>query len=190
MVRPKPRAGPQLSLHYWLLRYIPTAVISSFMLVGCAEYGELRSNHNTQNEAFASLAAHIDEIKRRLAADERVAKQTQQELKQAVETLLKKALETESRLSSLESGQIEQKKLEKPDRRILQQAPETSKASGQNQKQLRLGMTQEEVRRLLGDPMSIDSSGDHIFWQYSQESNQKYVVFEKGSGHVSGWLGL
>jgi hypothetical protein len=51
-------------------------------------------------------------------------------------------------------------------------------------------MSQEDVRRTLGDPVSIENAGSYIFWQYSQMSNQKYVVFEKASGQVSGWRGL
>ncbi len=190
MVRPRPRPGLQSPLRHCFLRYATTAVISSFILLGCAEYGGFRSDRNTQNEALAALTERVDELRRRLAADEKASKQTQQELKQAVETLLKKALEAESRLSNLESGRVEPKKLEKTAKRTLQQPPETSKASKQDQKQLRLGMTQEEVRRLLGDPISTENSVDHIFWQYSQESNQKYVVFEKANGRVSGWLGF
>jgi hypothetical protein len=190
IVRPRQKAGLQLPLRHWLLRYASTSVISSFILVGCAEYGGLRSDQNTQHEALVALTERVDELRRRLAADERASKQTQQELKQAVETLLKKALETESRLSNLELGQAEPKNLEKPAKRTLQKPPETSNASKQDHKQLRLGMTQEEVQRLFGDPISTESSGDYIFWQYSPESNQKYVVFEKASGRVSGWLGL
>jgi SmpA / OmlA family len=190
MVRPRQRARLQLSLRHSLLRYATPAVISFFILLGCAEYGGLRSDQNTQNEALVALTERVDELRRRLAADERAAKQAQQELKQAVETLLKKALEIESRLSNLESGQVESKKLEKAAKRTPQQSPEPSNASKQDQKQLRLGMTQEEVQRLFGDPISTESSGNYIFWQYSPESNQKYVVFEKASGRVSGWLGL
>jgi hypothetical protein len=190
MVRPRQRARLQLSLRHALLRYATPAVLSSFILLGCAEYSGLRSDQNTQNEAFVALTERVDELRRRLAADERASKQVQQELKQAVETLLKKALEVESRLSNLESGQVEPKKFERPAKRTPPKLPETSNASRQDQKPLRLGMTQEEVQRLFGDPISTESSGDYIFWQYSKESNQKYVVFEKASGRVSGWLGL
>jgi SmpA / OmlA family len=190
MVRPRQRAGLQSPLRHWFLRSATPAVIASFVLLGCAEYGGLRSDQHTQNETLAALTERVDELRRRLAGDERVSKQTQQELKQAVETLLKKAFETESRLSNLESGQVEPKKLEKPVKRAPQKPSETSNASKQDQKQLRLGMTQEEVQRLFGDPVSTESSGEHIFWQYSQESNQRYVVFEKASGRVSGWLGM
>jgi hypothetical protein len=173
-----------------LLRYATPAVIASFILLGCAEYGGLRSDQKTQNEALVGLTERVDELRRRLAADERASKQGQQELKQAVETLLKKALEVENRLSNLESEQAEPKKFEKPAKRTPQKPPEARNTSKQDQKQLRLGMTQEEVQRLFGDPISIESSGDNIFWQYSPETNQKYVVFEKASGRVSGWLGL
>ncbi len=190
MVKPRPKSGLQSPLRHGLLRYATTAVISSFILCGCAEFDRFRSNRNTQDAALVALTERVDELKRRLAADERASKQTQQELKQAIETLLKKSLETESRLSNLESGRVETKKVDKTAKRALNQPLETSKAVKQDQKQLRLGMTQEEVRRLFGEPISIESSGDYIFWQYSQESNQKYVVFEKANGRVSGWLGL
>jgi hypothetical protein len=53
-----------------------------------------------------------------------------------------------------------------------------------------LGMTQDEVRRTLGEPISIDNAGAYVFWQYSETRNQKYVIFQKASGQVSGWRGL
>ena len=54
-------------------------------------------------------------------------------------------------------------------------------------KQLSLGMTQDDVRRMLGDPISIEPVGSYVFWHYSPMSNQQYVIFEKMSGQVSGW---
>jgi hypothetical protein len=51
-------------------------------------------------------------------------------------------------------------------------------------------MTHDEVRRTLGEPISIDNVGAYVFWQYSEMRNQKYVIFEKASGQVSGWRGL
>jgi SmpA/OmlA family protein len=190
MVKPRPKPDLQSPLRHGLLRYATTAAISSFILCGCAEMDRFRSDRNTQDAALVALTERVNELKHRLAVNERASKQTYQELKQAIETLLKKALETENRLSNLESGRVETKKIEKTAKPALKQPMETSRAVKQDQKQLRLGMTQEEVRHLFGEPISIESSGDYIFWQYAQESNQKYVVFEKANGRVSGWLGL
>ena len=50
-------------------------------------------------------------------------------------------------------------------------------------------MTQDEVRRMLGDPISIEPVGAYVFWHYSPASNQQYVIFGKMSGQVSGWRG-
>jgi hypothetical protein len=51
-------------------------------------------------------------------------------------------------------------------------------------------MTPEEVRGALGDPISTETSDSYIFWHYSRVTNQKYVIFEKGTRQVSGWWGL
>jgi hypothetical protein len=52
---------------------------------------------------------------------------------------------------------------------------------------LHLGMSQSEVRALLGEPVSIEDTAEFVFWNYGPEA---YVVFERGAGHVHGWVGV
>jgi hypothetical protein len=52
---------------------------------------------------------------------------------------------------------------------------------------LHLGMSQSEVRALLGEPVSIEDTAEFVFWNYGPEA---YVVFEQGAGHVHGWVGV
>ena len=107
-----------------------------------------------------------------------------------------KALVTANRLTSIESGRSPSKGTERPERQARQQPSETQNAAPQKKNasqgeiHISLGMTQEEVRRTLGDPIGIETAGSYIFWQYSPMNNQKYVVFDKVTLQVWGWRGL
>jgi len=185
---------------------LPRAValaIASLMLTSCAELEEfrmdtalLRSDLHAQTQTLSQLSARVDELERRQADAERAARQTQQELSQAIEVLLRKALMAENRPPSRESGKSQSSDAEQPESQTRQLPAATQDVSSreenspQGRKHLSLGMTQDEVRRTLGDPVSIEHVGSYVFWQYSQLSNQKYVIFEKASGQVSGWRGL
>jgi hypothetical protein len=177
-------------------------VISLVMLGGCAELIEfrtdiahLRSDLHTTTQALSQLSARMDELERRQADAEGAARQTQQDLSQAVEVLLRKALITEDRQSTRDSGKSQSKETAKPESQTRELLAEGSGASsrGDNfrsgRKQLSLGMTQDDVRRMLGDPVSIEPVGEYVFWHYSPMRNQQYVIFGKMSGQVSGWRG-
>jgi hypothetical protein len=185
------------------LPYAVALVIAPLVLASCAELGEyrtdiarLRSDLHANAQLLSQLSARVDELERRQAATESATRQTQQKLSQAIEVLLKKALMTEKRRTGRESGRGQSRAAETQERQGRQVQSETQRAapqggnSPQGGKHLSLGMTQEDVRRALGDPVSVENAGSYIFWQYSQTSNEKYVVFEKVSGQVSGWRGL
>jgi hypothetical protein len=189
-------------VRHWLPHAVVLAV-TLLVLASCAELGEyrtdisrLRSDLHANAQLLSQLSARVDELERRQAATESATRQTQQELSQAIEVLLKKALMTGKRQTGRESGKSQSKEAETLEKQGRQLSSEMQRASSQGGnalqggKPLSLGMTQEDVRRTLGDPLSIEDAGSYIFWQYSQMSNQKYVVFEKGSGQVSGWRGL
>ena len=55
---------------------------------------------------------------------------------------------------------------------------------------LRVGMTQDEVRALLGEPPSVEAVAGFVFWHYGSEAHEQDVVFEQGTGRVHGWLGF
>jgi len=141
-------------------------------------------------QLLAQLSARVDALESRQAATESTAQQMQQELSQAVEVLLKKALVKETRQLSRAPGRTPPKDGDLLEGQASPLAYEAQRAPSPEGKHLNLGMTQDEVRRTLGDPVSIEDAGAFIFWQYSRLSNQKYVVFEKASGQVSGWRGL
>ena len=179
------------------LAYVVAVAIAPFLLGSCAELMEyrtditqLRSDLQANTQLLTQLSARVDAFERRQADTESTARQMRQELSQAIEVLLKKALVKENRQISRESGKSQAKDTDMLERQARPLASETQKASPQGEKHLSLGMTQEDVRRTLGEPVSIEHAGAYIFWQYSQMSNQKYVVFEKASGQVSGWRGL
>jgi hypothetical protein len=178
-------------------------VIAPLILASCAELVEfrsdishMRSDLQANARILSQLSARVDELERRQAATESASRQTQHEMSQAIEVLLKRALIAENRRATGQSGKSQSKEAEKPEKEVLQLPFETQKAisqgrkSSQEEKHLSLGMTQEEVRRLLGEPVSIEVAGSYIFWQYSPMNNQKYVVFERVNGQVSGWRGL
>jgi hypothetical protein len=177
--------------------------IAPLLLGSCAELMEsptdiigVRSDLQANSQLLSQLAVRVDELERRQATTESTARQMQQELAQAIEVLRKKALMTENRQSTRKFGKSLSKDAEMLEKQARQPPSETQRASSQGGsstpggKHLNLGMTQEDVRRIVGDPVSIENVGSYIFWQYSQMSNQKYVVFEKASGQVSGWRGL
>jgi DNA-binding protein H-NS len=180
-----------------LLAIIPLVVGSCAELVDVrTDLASLRADLHTHTEALSQLSGRVEALEHRQAAADSTARQTQQALTQAIEVLLKKALVTEDRLSAIESGRSRPKAVEKPDRQVrppLSNTPSPAPQVGsspQDGRRISLGMTQEDVRLMLGEPISIENAGSYVFWQYSQLSNQKYVVFEKSTGQVSGWRGF
>ena len=176
--------------------------IGPLMLGSCADLiefrtdiGRLRSDLHANTQALSQLSARVDELERHQADTESAARQTQQDLSQAIELLLRKALMTEDRQITRESGKSQPKDAEKPESQARQLPAATQGASSRGgdsdpgRKQLSLGMTQDDVRRMLGDPISIEPVGSYVFWHYAPTSNQQYVIFEKMSGQVSGWRG-
>jgi hypothetical protein len=176
--------------------------IGPLMLGSCADLiefrtdiGRLRSDLHANTQVLSQLSARVDELERHQADAESAARQTQQDLSQAIELLLRKALMTEDRQITRESGKSQPKDAEKPESQAGQLPAATQGASSRGgnfhpgRKQLSLGMTQDDVRRMLGDPISIEPVGSYVFWHYSPTSNQQYVIFEKMSGQVSGWRG-
>jgi hypothetical protein len=140
----------------------------------------------------------MDALERRQGEAESNARQTQQDLSQAIEVLLRKALITEDRQSTRDSGKNQSYTTEKPEgqSRELSAGKQRASSRGGNfrpgRQQLSLGMTQDDVRRMLGEPISIEPVGAYVFWHYSPMSTQQqqYVIFAKMSGQVSGWRGL
>jgi hypothetical protein len=180
-----------------LVQHTMAGAVCVLVLAGCAgqgafhsEVGQLRADLSSQNAALATLVARVDRLDRRSVADVQASEQLQQELKQAVEVLLKKALETEHRLADLESAQVTRKRSERSVPEVRRQASAVNGAAERRSTKISLGMTQEEVRQILGDPVSAERAGEYIFWQYSPFNNQRYVIFEQGNGRVSGWRGL
>ena len=185
------------------LPYAVALAMAPVILASCAELGDfrmdiarLRADLHANTQTLSQLSARIDGLERRQADMERTARQTQQELSQAIDVLLRKALMTENRPTTRESGRSQSTdtaRLERQARQLPGRAQDSA-SQGENadqaRKDLSLGMTQDEVRRTLGEPVSIDNAGAYVFWQYSETRNQKYVIFEKVSGQVSGWRGL
>jgi hypothetical protein len=142
------------------------------------------------------LEARVDELGRRQVASDKTVGQMRQELSQAIEVLLKRALVTESRLAALGTERNQPKGPENPDRQVRQQSSAMQSAALQGKdslhgrKHISLGMTQEDVRHSLGEPISVENTGLYIFWQYSQINDRKYVVFDKATLQVAGWRGL
>jgi hypothetical protein len=182
------------------------ALASALVMLGsCADLSEfrtdiahLRSDLHANTEVLAQLSARMDALERRQGEAENAARHTQQDLSQAIEVLLRKALITEDRQSTRDSGKNQSYTTEKPEgqSRELSAGKQGASSRGGNvrpgRQQLSLGMTQDDVRRMLGEPISIEPVGAYVFWHYSPMSTQQqqYVIFAKMSGQVSGWRGL
>jgi len=52
---------------------------------------------------------------------------------------------------------------------------------------LRVGMSPDAVRALLGTPVSVEDTPDFLFWHYGPEQS---VVFGRDTERVQGWLGF
>jgi hypothetical protein len=52
---------------------------------------------------------------------------------------------------------------------------------------LKVGMSPDEVRALLGAPVSVEETPDFLFWHYGPEQS---VVFRRDTERVQGWLGF
>jgi hypothetical protein len=52
---------------------------------------------------------------------------------------------------------------------------------------LQLGLSPTEVRDLLGEPVRVEDAPTFVFWHYGADA---YVVFERGTGRVYGWVGV
>ena len=185
---------------------LPQAValaIASLMLGSCAELVEfrtdiarLRSDLQANTQVLSQLSARVDELERRQADAESATRQTQQDLSQAIEVLLRKALMTEDRQITRESGKssaegyLKSRRARHASSQLRRQGTSSRGVNSHpGRKQLSLGMTQDDVRRMLGDPISIEPVGPYVFWHYSPMSNQQYVIFDNRSGQVSGWRG-
>ena len=165
------------------LSHVIALVILALGLVSCAEFTPLpadisrsQADLHTTSETLTQISARVDQLERRQSIPDHPSGQTSQELTQAIEVLLKKALLTRAP--------------EKPAQRARQQPPDPGDTSRREATPLSLGMTREEVRSALGDPVSTELAGSYTIWQYSQENHQKYVIFENGTGQVWGWWGL
>jgi hypothetical protein len=107
-----------------------------------------------------------------------------------------KALMTEDRQSSREPVKSQSTEAEKPERQArqlpgaVQGTSSRGETSPQGRKWLSLGMTQDEVRRTLGEPSSIENAGAYVFWQYSETRlwpfrNQPFADQARaGTGHL------
>jgi hypothetical protein len=201
MRHPAVRQGMKTAWH--LRPYAVALAIAPLLLASCAELGEfrmdiarLRADLHATTQTFSQLSVRVDELERRQADMESTARQTQQELSQAIDVLLRRALMTENRPTIRESGKSQSTDTARLERavpqlpRVAQDSSPRQENAHQARKDLSLGMTHDEVRRTLGEPISIDNVGAYVFWQYSEMRNQKYVIFEKASGQVSGWRGL
>jgi hypothetical protein len=137
----------------------------------------------------------MDALERRQGEAESIARQTHQDLSQAIEARPKKAVIPKSRQITRDPGKGQSPEPATPGSRARGFATGGQEASARGGKvrpggrELRPGMTQDEVRRLLGEPISIEPMGAYVFWHYSPMSTQQYVIFEHLSGRVVSWRG-
>jgi hypothetical protein len=52
---------------------------------------------------------------------------------------------------------------------------------------LQLSLSPTEVRDLLGEPVRVEDAPTFVFWHYGADA---YVVFERGTARVYGWVGV
>ena len=184
----------------WPTLSATVALASALVLLGsCADLSEFRTDiARLRSDLHATtqvLSARMDELERDQGEVESVARHTQQDLSQVIEALPAKALIPKGRQITRDSGKSQSPETARPEGRARELPAGGQEASSRGgtfrpgRWQLSLGMTQDEVRRRLGDPLSIEPVGAYVFWHYSPIRNQQYVIFEQMSGQVSGWRG-
>ncbi|HXH14295.1 MAG TPA: hypothetical protein VNP04_31605 [Alphaproteobacteria bacterium] len=180
----------------WSTRTV-AVVLCGLGVVSCAELHEvqsdmirLRADLQAHQAALAALAQRVETVERQVVAADKAGAHPSQEVQQAVEILLKKALEIDTRMAQLETAQVASRRSERPPQPSPQPPQEARSEAVNERRELNLGMTQEEVRRLFGAPLRTEYAGPYIFWQYAPLRDQKYVVFDREGGRVSGWRGL
>jgi hypothetical protein len=105
----------------------------------------------------------------------------------ALDGLAQRLQEVEHRLTTLETGRPEANRVEAPREPTRRPAPADRATARQGGPRLQPGLTQAEVRGLLGEPVRVEATPQFVFWYYGSEA---YVVFEQGTGRVYGWLGV
>jgi outer membrane murein-binding lipoprotein Lpp len=142
----------------------------------------------------AQLKERIDTLERRAStgpteialSKESVPPDAYQELKQATEVLLKNALETERRISSLESTRTAGERSEPQSRQVIRPATEIGGTSQHTRREMKHGMTQEDIRTLFGNPTSTAGYSFGTVWHYP---GAKSVTFNT-AGRVTSWYGF
>jgi hypothetical protein len=184
------------------LLHVVVLVAATLLLEGCAELTEfrtdithLRADLQANMRALSQLSARMDELERRQHDAERTARQTEHDLSQAIEVLLRKALISEDRQTTHELSKSWPKEAHNPEDQTgqhpsMRHAMPSRQGNGQpGRNHLSLGMSQDDVRRLFGEPTTVEPVGSYEFWHYSPTSNQQYIIFDKMSGQVLGWRG-
>ena len=184
----------------WPMLPAAVALASALVLLGsCADLREFRTDlshvradlHAT-TKGLSQLSARMDALERRQVEAESAVRHTHQDLSQAMEAL-SKALSPKGPQITRDARKSPSPKPAKPEgqaRELSAGGPEAASRGGTSRpgpRQLRLGMTQDELRRRLGEPLRIEPTGAYVFWHYSPISNRYYVIFENLSGQVSGW---
>ncbi len=202
--------APHRSLRDWLIGSAHLSAVCLLVLTGCATHKGLESSDTREqlggvreevgqlqaaigrlqaevrhiDGSLVKLAGRLDALDQRLTARESQSRQTAEV--PPSEALGKSAPKTESYPASPESRPIETGRLDARAGQASQPAPEASAAAREAPKGLRRGMTEEEVRRMLGSPSSTKVTVFYFYWNYP---GGKSVSFD-WSGRVRGWEGF
>ena len=69
-----------------------------------------------------------------------------------------------------------------------QVADAVSSPSAEPSKELKQGMSQQEILRMFGNPHSTEKILDSVYWYYADgELKGQYVRFDATTGYVNGW---
>jgi hypothetical protein len=105
----------------------------------------------------------------------------------ALDPLAQRLREAQRRLSALETGRPEARRIDAPREPPRRPAPADRSTGRPGWQQLQRGLVQAEVHDLLGEPVRVEATPKFVFWHYGPEV---YVVFEQSTGRVDGWLGV
>ena len=159
-----------------------------------AAIGRLQGDVGLIDRSLGKLAGRLEALDQRVTASESRPRPTAEVPRpeprrartEASEVPVKKAPEPESRPASSAPGPIVSERSEARGGQARQPSMEASAATREGPKGLRQGMTQEDVRRLWGNPHSTQVTVFYLYWNYP---DKKWVSFA-WTGHVRAWEGF
>jgi outer membrane murein-binding lipoprotein Lpp len=134
-----------------------------------SEVSLIQTDMRKNDTSLVDLAVRVNQLDRRVAKNERQSPQSGERAGNASD-VRDSLLGQQAASSAVSSPQME------------------ASSPGEPPKALKRGMSQQDVRRMFGDPHGMERILDSVYWYYADgELKGQYVRFDATTGHVNGW---